>query len=109
MSALGFNIRTDGDRAVVEVAGEVDMATAPELLDAVVAMHNASGQDVTVDLRGVTFMDSRGVATLVMAHRHLAANHCRLRIAHARPGVAKVLDVTGVSAYLTLCEEPPSA
>jgi anti-sigma B factor antagonist len=97
---LGISISVDGGGARVEVTGEVDLATAPELLEAILVVHRAEGQDVTVDLAGVEFMDSRGVATLIQAHRHLAGERCCLRIENPRPTVAKVLDITGVDAYL---------
>ena len=107
MSGLGFNISTSADRAVVEVSGDVDVATAPDLLEAILAMHTAADwQDVTVDLGGVAFMDSSGLATLVLARRRLAANRCRLRIDNARPGVVKVLEVSGVGDYLNDEELP---
>jgi anti-anti-sigma factor len=90
----------DGDETRVVCAGELDMATAPTFQEAIVRAHELHPGDITADLAGVTFMDSRGVAALVTAHRRLASLGAHLRIKHAQPPVAKVLDVTGVGAHL---------
>jgi anti-sigma B factor antagonist len=52
--------RTDG---VLVVAGEVDMASAPRLRAALSHLAAASGP-LTVDLTGVSFLDSAGIAAL---------------------------------------------
>ena len=108
MSGLGFNISSRADQAVLEVSGEVDMVTAPQLLEAILAIHRTFQQDVTVDLSGVVFMDSQGLSTLVFARRQLAGTRRRLRVDNARPGVAKLLDITGIEHYLNSDEEPLS-
>lgn len=107
MTELELSISVDGTRALVEATGEVDMATAQQLLDAILVVHSAEGQDVTLDLGGVRFMDSRGMATLIAAHRHLATNHSRLCVENPQPGVAAVLDITGVADYLDPLDGAP--
>ena len=59
----GFSISiTDRDgRAVVVVRGELDLATAPELEEALIERLDA-GQDVVLDLRELEFMDSTRAA-----------------------------------------------
>ncbi len=107
MTELELSISVDDTRALVEASGEVDMATAQQLLDAILSAHDKQGQDVTLDLSGVSFMDSRGVSTLIEAHTHLAGHDCRLRIENARPTVAAILAMTGVAAYLDPADEAP--
>jgi anti-sigma B factor antagonist len=74
----------------VEVLGYLDVATAPRLAQALGAL--PSGGDVVVDLTGVTFMDTSGVAVL------LHARHGRnLVVVHPDRNVRSLLDVSGVS------------
>jgi anti-sigma B factor antagonist len=97
---------------VVSVAGELDLATAPRLRDALVlAAIDHPGQRIAVDLDGVTMLDSAGLGVLVGALRRLTASggdlvvvcstprlldllaQCRLdRVFEIRPRLA---DVTG--------------
>lgn len=52
----------DEDRAVVSVAGEVDVTNAPEFADAVRDLRGP--EPVVLDLSDVTYLDSAGFATL---------------------------------------------
>lgn len=54
---------TDGLGAVLSVAGEIDLASAPEFKEAL-AQVAAEKIPVTVDLADVTFMDSSGLHVL---------------------------------------------
>lgn len=91
-----LDISQSADRTRLAVAGEIDMDSAPQLLEAIVLAHQVAGTDVTLDLRDVTFMDSRGLAAMVTAQRHLAREEARLRLVNPRPAVAAVLEITGV-------------
>ena len=63
--AFELNSSRAADILIVEVAGEVDMATAPQLAEAV---EGASGpcRRVVVDLSEVTFLDSSGLRAIPM-------------------------------------------
>ena len=53
---------TDGG---LRLAGELDMATADELLDAI--RGRSQEEPITLDFSGVTFMDSSGLRSLLEA------------------------------------------
>jgi anti-sigma B factor antagonist len=50
---------------VIVVEGEVDMFTSPNLRDKLLPFFEKGVKGVIVDLTGVSFMDSSGIATLV--------------------------------------------
>ena len=58
MSGVSVDVRHDGDTAVVEVIGELDLAAEPAFVRATGAVSAAT---VVLDLSGVTFMDSTGL------------------------------------------------
>jgi anti-anti-sigma factor len=58
---VGSRVVVDATR-ILCVAGEIDIATAPQLAEALEAYN---GSPVCVDLTGVTFMDSSGIAVLL--------------------------------------------
>ncbi|WP_153307430.1 STAS domain-containing protein [Desulfospira joergensenii] len=64
---MEFTIRTSEKEsiALIHVQGDVDMLTSPNLRDALVPFFRPDIKGVVVDLSGVTFMDSSGIATLV--------------------------------------------
>jgi anti-anti-sigma factor len=56
---------------VLSAAGELDIATAPELRERVTAALDAGVRRLVIDLREVSFMDSVAIAVLVHASRLL--------------------------------------
>ena len=57
-----------GRHTVVGVTGEIDVASAPVLRDTLLAQLNRGVESLVVDLRGVTFIDSTGVGSLLRVH-----------------------------------------
>lgn len=91
-----------GERVVhLQLAGELDLAAAPELSDSIRCVSAAHGPcEVIVDLREVTFMDSTGIRVLADAHRRLCAEGCRLVITDPPPLVQRILEVMGFDRLL---------
>lgn len=50
---------------IITVEGEVDMFTSPSLRDKLVPLFEKGVKGIIVDLKGVSFMDSSGIATMV--------------------------------------------
>ena len=87
-------VRQTDAGTVVTVAGELDVATAPELEQ---ALADAEGQ-VTVDLSATTFADPAALRVLLAAR----ADGVRIRVLPRRGGqVARLLALTGTETLLT--------
>lgn len=65
---------------VVRFDGELDIATAERLRGSISRLRTNVDGDVTVDLSGLTFVDSVGLSLLVMAHTSFAAESRSMRI-----------------------------
>jgi len=78
---LDVDVASTAYGALVEIAGELDIATVSRVNDALGAEPAASAVAVVVDLTGVTFIDSTGLAALVKAELALADRDGRLAIA----------------------------
>jgi anti-anti-sigma factor len=90
-----------GRRAVLSVAGEIDMATAPGLQRAV---ESAAGRafEVWLDLTATTFMDSSGIHVLSRARARLTEANGRLAVICPNGPVRRVLDLTGLEQLLEI-------
>jgi anti-anti-sigma factor len=91
---------------VVAVVGEIDMATAPDLAQALAAdvVHD-SIRRVVIDLSAVTFLDSSALNALVQGQRSLAERKIAFRV--VSPGdqmVSRVLEITRLAAQLRVVE-----
>jgi anti-anti-sigma factor len=83
------------DPAVVRVQGELDLSTAPDLVDALDAAAPPSAA-VVVELGAVEFLDSSAIGALLRAGRARTAAGGRLLIGSRSAAVARVLEVTGL-------------
>jgi anti-sigma B factor antagonist len=77
----------------VLAAGEID-ATTTDLFRAALAGPTVA----TIDLSAVTFMASAGLNELVRAVRDATSEGRQLRVVAVSPPVARLLDLTGLSA-----------
>jgi anti-sigma B factor antagonist len=94
------------DEVVVVVTGELDCATADQLRATITALlHRADVHAIGLDLRGLGFIDSIGIGTLVVAQRISAQIGVRLRLIAVSAFAARILGVLGVDVMLGL---PPA-
>jgi anti-anti-sigma factor len=93
-------VRDDEPVARVVVEGEIDLVTAPLLVQHLDAASRTGRDVVEVDLAAVTFMDVRGVNALVAAHNALAGSGRTLRLRAASEPVLRTLELCGVDPSL---------
>jgi anti-sigma B factor antagonist len=88
---------------VVVATGEIDMASAPMLERALSEAIESSDGPVVLDLLGVTFFDSSGLRTAIVAHRELDERGRSLALACERDGyVWRTLSLAGVTTVLNV-------
>ena len=98
------------DAAWVHVAGELDIATAPQL-DRTLRAARLQARLVVLDLRELTFMDCSGVHAIVDASTRARNVGRRLVLLRGAPNVDRVFALTGSSDQVDICDldlgEPP--
>jgi anti-anti-sigma factor len=81
----------------IVVKGELDLASAPDLLRRLDgAIDAAPGAVVDVDFHGVSFIDSTGLGVLVASRRRAAGHGGVVRVRNPRENVRTVFEVTGL-------------
>jgi anti-sigma B factor antagonist len=88
-----------GDVLVVVVRGEHDIYTAPGLRDRLDEALSANPTGVVVDLSGATFLDSSILGALLEARRQAIESATGYAVClgeTAEPGVARILEITGL-------------
>jgi anti-anti-sigma factor len=85
-----------GDTRTLFLDGELDIATAPVLLDAAYELVHGA-RVLALDLSALTFIDSSGLHGLLRVQDVCRDTGCRLLVAHAPPQVLCLMEVTGVS------------
>jgi anti-sigma B factor antagonist len=82
---------------VLQVGGEIDMQTSAILEDALRTELDAAPHDLMVDLAGVTFLASSGLAVLIRAAGEAADRDIRLTLIAQHRAVLRPLEVTRTS------------
>src|SRR6266571_611831 len=82
---------------VVSVGGELDLTTAPELLQALTRLVDDGYHHLIVDLTGLDFCDSSGLSVLVRVKNRLDEVGGNVTLAGATPVVERVLEVSGLA------------
>jgi anti-sigma B factor antagonist len=87
--------------AIVEVAGEIDIAAHGRLRD-VIDEARAGGRRLVIDLSETTFMDSTGLRVLLEAWRDQTADGSEMVLRDPSPAVRTLFEVTRVSDALPI-------
>jgi len=84
----------DGPTPVLVLAGELDPATAPTLDDAIERALSTGATGLTIDMGGLTFVDSSGLRSLIAVHKRLAPE--RLHLRNPSAFAMQLLSITGL-------------
>jgi anti-anti-sigma factor len=98
----------DGRAGRVKIAGDVDLASAPEL-DRSLSALQAEGRSVVVDMREVSFMDSSGLRVILGADARARSSGSRLILVPGPPGVQRVFQLTLLDRRLEFVDDPDQA
>ena len=88
-------VNTDGDH-LVEISGELDLASADQFLAAVSEAAEAATL-LLLDLGAVSFMDSTGLGALIKVRNLVVDRGGEVRLTAVSAAVERVLDLTGMS------------
>ena len=99
MSELGAQLEISSTSTGWKLSGEIDAHTAPLLASAMVDL---PAGDVTVDVAGVSFMDSSGLRVLIEAATKARDGGGDLIIANPTPGISRLVEISGLGGQLRL-------
>jgi anti-sigma B factor antagonist len=106
---LQVSTRPGRNCTVVEVQGELDLATEPQFRDRMQQVISGGADRVVVDLAGVGFMDSSGLGTLAFAFRELRAVGRQLFLAAPQNRVRMVLAITAMDQAIPVYDTVDAA
>lgn len=87
---------------VLAVGGDLDVAAAPALRQAVMAAVSAGGTRLILDLTGVGFIDSFGIGAVVGSLKRVRQRGGELALVCPEPRVRRVFELCDLDRVLTL-------
>ena len=104
---LSVNEHEESGVRVIEVAGELDIATAPRLCARLDANRAGRRPRLLVDLTDVDFCDSTGLRALLGAASEVRAHGGRFAIVCPPSGdVARLLEIVGAGEWMAIHDDP---
>jgi anti-sigma B factor antagonist len=96
-SGLEIEESTEGDRHTLTLAGELDIGSVPILHAAVARIcETGSARALTLDLSGLLFIDSTGLAEIILTSRLCERDAVELRLTPGSSGVQRLFELTGL-------------
>src|SRR5580692_4037473 len=100
--ALSLNVRTVGERSVLDVVGEVDVYSAPELREQLSELLSAAAPSLIVNLSEVSFLDSTGIGTLVAGLNRAVQFGGTLTLVCDHERILKLFRITGLDSVFAI-------
>lgn len=109
MSLLTITVHRTGTGPVLEITGDLDHATAPELRQVVDRLTLADGQLLVLDLTGLQFVDSSGITALLAARNLAMEQGGDMALAAVPANTARILRIVGLDRVFTLYPDTSTA
>jgi anti-sigma B factor antagonist len=99
---FGVVVRHAEGDVIVELTGELDLATAPRLRDRLASL-SEDGQDRTIlDLTHLDFIDSTGLSVLAMAYTRAQSSGGAMLVRNPSSAVMRIFEITGLASVFTI-------
>ena len=93
---IKIEVREQPQVFYVQVGGELDIYTAPELKKVLSPIVSEGTHNLHVDLTNLTYMDSTGLGLFVGTLKDLNKYNKELRISGANERIMKLFEITGL-------------
>jgi anti-sigma B factor antagonist len=93
---LSLSTRTQQAHTVLEVGGEIDVYTAPQLRERLIELVEGGKAHIVVDMEQVEFLDSTGLGVLVGGLKRVRAHDGSLALVCAQERILKIFRITGL-------------
>ena len=104
------NVEKTADGTVVELQGEINFTSAPEIrVELITLLNDNQPQRMIVNMQHVPYMDSSGIAMLVevMRHQHQAGR--KLVLCELTKNVHSVFEIARLDSIFTIVDDLAAA
>ena len=96
------SITVGSDCAVLQITGEVDVYTAPQLREQVIQLLSSGVRHIIADLRDVDFLDSTGLGVLVGSLKRLRGHDGSFKVVASGGRILRIFQITGLICAFAL-------
>jgi anti-sigma B factor antagonist len=89
---------------LVTVTGEMDGSNARDLEDELIRLGNDGRSGIVLNLSGLEFIDSTGLAVIVRAHRRMRIHGHALGVVRPQGQVGRAFELSGLDKVLSFAD-----
>jgi anti-sigma B factor antagonist len=99
---LGLHHHAQDDCHTLSLAGELDVASAPELHEAIARICQDGASELVLDLHELEFLDSVGLRVILSAGRECERHGCEFSLKRAQAPAQRLFELSGVMGRLSV-------
>jgi anti-anti-sigma factor len=99
---LRIELQHDADRLIVRLDGELDMASAPSLQEALERTEPDAGTMLVLDVQQLRFIDSTGLRVILWARERCQDRDLAFALTPGSPQVQRLLAISGAGEHLRI-------
>lgn len=106
---MTVQVRKLDNVSIVDCTGDVDLYSSPRLREAMMAEIKTNGPGVLVNMSGVAYIDSSGIATLVEGLQHSRQTRTHFGLFGLRQNARSVLELARLHKVFTIFDSEAEA
>lgn len=99
---MQIKTRIESDNCIIELFGEIDLDSSPQVRKTIIPETQKKHSRIFIDLSGVTYMDSSGIATLVEGLQYSRQYQGKFCIVGLSSGVREVFELSRLDKVFTI-------
>ncbi|RDW15095.1 anti-sigma factor antagonist [Oceanobacillus chungangensis] len=99
---LTVNIHEDVDKFIINLSGEIDAYTAPNLKENLLPLTKQAGNAIEINLENVDYMDSTGLGIFVSALKSTKENNSSMKLVNLQDRVLRLFKITGLEKIIDI-------
>ena len=106
---LSLETRQEDDYTIVQIAGEIDVYSAPQLRDCLASLAESGQHRLLIDLEKVEFLDSTALGVLVGGLKRARAEGGSMALVCTQERLLKIFRITGLTKVFQIHDSVASA
>lgn len=102
---LNIAINEKDKITIVDLAGEIDIYTAPKLKEALIPLTKQAGHQLNIDLSKVSYMDSTGLGVFISVLKSTKEHQSNFKLLNLQDRVARLFSITGLTEIIDIHQE----
>jgi anti-sigma B factor antagonist len=105
---LDLHDEAEANRHTLMLSGELDLATSPALEEAIEQLCGDGAEEIVVDLRGLQFIDSTGIRTILHSKELCGSRKCEFALIRGSASTQRLFELTGLDEKLPFRDGSPA-